>query len=127
MKIKGLKPKNIVNIAVGDTLRMAAKHLADDEIGALAVFNSRGLAGIFSERDLVRAVADGVDLDETQVDDYMTQAPITIDQEAPIGEAIARMNEYGIRHLLVKQDEYLVGMISIRDLMNLLGTRWPEL
>lgn len=127
MRIKDLKPRGAITVARGETLRAAAKHLADDDIGALVVFNASGAVGIFSERDLARAVADGADLDEEQVEEYMTQSPLTVENDSGIGAAIAKMNDFGVRHLVVVEQRDVVGMISMRDLIGLLGTAWPEL
>jgi CBS domain-containing protein len=127
MKIAELKPRSAISVTEGDSLRFAAKHLADDEIGVLIVFDARGPAGIFSERDLVRAVADGADLDDEPVDEYMTKAPVSVDENSGLGDAIAKMNEFGVRHLLVLEEKEVVGVISVRDILALLGTGWPEL
>lgn len=127
MKIADLEPREAVTIAASETLEGAAKRLADDEIGLLVVYGAGGIAGVFSERDLVRAVADGVALDQEQVGDYMTSAPVTVELQSGVGDAIGKMNDFGLRHVLVLDEGELVGVVSIRDVMSLLGTRWPEL
>lgn len=127
MRISDLKPRDPVTVGRGESLRGAAKLLADDYIGALAVLGITGVNGVFSERDLARAVADGVDLDDEPVEDYMTEAPVTVDVRSGIGDAIAKMNDYGVRHLIVLDGDDPVGMISMRDLVALIGTAWPEL
>ncbi len=127
MRIRDLKPRSAITVGRGETLRAAAKYLADDDIGALVVFSASDAVGIFSERDLARAVADGADLDEEQVQDYMTEAPLTVECDSGVGAAIAKMNDFGVRHLVVIDRRDVVGMISMRDLMGLLGTAWPEL
>ena len=98
MKVEELKPRSAIIISTIDTLAQAAKRLADDDIGALAVVDSQGPRGVFSERDLVRAVADGADPNGTLVCDYMTQAPLTLQTSAELTEAVAMMNELGVRH-----------------------------
>lgn len=60
--------------------------------------------GVVSERDIVRAVADGCDLDETEVCEYMTDAPVVAEEDSVIGDAIAKMNGSGIRHVVVISD-----------------------
>lgn len=127
MKIRDLHPRRPVEIGEGGSLRDAAKHLAEDDIGALLVFGSTAPSGILSERDLARAVADTVDLDATPVEEYMTRSPVCVETNAPLGQAIAEMNEFGVRHLMVTEGEHVVGMISMRDVFRLLGTSWPEL
>ena len=127
MKIKELKPRMPVTITKSESLSAAAKLLADEDIGALVVYEPKGLAGIVSERDIVRAVADGCDLADTEVCEYMTEAPVVAEESAVIGDAIAKMNGSGIRHIVVVTDGDVNGMISMRDVVALLGTDWPEL
>ena len=127
MKIKELKPRMPVTITKSDSLASAAKLLADEDIGALVVYEPQGLAGIISERDIVHAAADGLDLSETEVCEYMTQAPVVTEEDAVIGDAIAKMNDSGIRHVVVVSDGDVTGMISMRDVVALLGAVRPEL
>jgi CBS domain-containing protein len=122
MRISDLDPRSAITVMRGESLRGAAKLLADDDIGALVVFSPNGLAGIFSERDLARAVADEADLDEEQVEDYMTDAPVTVANKDEIRAAIKKMNEFSVRHLVVVDEEDVVGMVSVRDLLALGGT-----
>jgi len=127
MRIEELKPREAITVEPSESLLEAAKHLADDDIGALIVFSSRGPVGVFSERDLARAVADEVDVTFAQVGDYMTESPITVDLRSGLGDAIAKMNDFGVRHVVVTDENDVVGMVSMRDLVALLGTVWPEL
>ena len=127
MRVTDLKPRNVIEITKEDSLREAARHLADDDIGALAVFDSHGPAGVLSERDLARAVADEADLDETPVEDYMTPSPVRVASDSGVGDAIAKLNEFGVRHLLVDEDGDITGMISMRDIVAIFGTHFPEL
>jgi CBS domain-containing protein len=117
MRVNEIATKQVIGVAADDSLRAAGKHLADDEIGALIVFDSIGEAGILSERDLTRAVADGVDLDETSVEEYMTESPVHLDERASVDEAIRAMTEYGIRHVPVSRGGAVIGMISARDIL----------
>lgn len=52
---------------------------------------------------------------------------MTVSAEASVGDAIAKMNEYELRHVLVERGGEVVGMVSVRDILRLFGTRWPEL
>src|SRR5687767_6678710 len=126
MKVRELKPRMPVTVNKSESLRSASKLLADEDIGALVVFE-QGMRGVLSERDIVRAIADGCDLQETEVCEYMTTSPVAVDEDAPLGEAVARMNEAGIRHVVILSEGFVSGMISMRDVIALLGTRWPEL
>lgn len=127
MRIRELNPRTAITVSRGESLRGAAKLLVDDDIGVLVVFGAGGLVGIFSERDLARAVADGADLDDEPVAEYMTEAPVTVEYDAGIGDAIAKMNDFGVRHVVVVDGHDVEGVVSIRDLLALLGSVWPEL
>ena len=127
MRIRDLKPSDAIGVDATESLRGAAKHLADDEIGVLVVWGSRGAIGVIGERDLARAVADGMDVDEVPVEEYMTEAPVVVRMDDPVGAAVAKMNDFGLRHLVVVDDSSICGVVSMRDVVALLGTRWPEL
>ena len=74
------------------------------------------LLGVFTERDVVRAVAQHFDGSEHQVHLWMTRAPMTIGPDASTTEALDTMLEQGFRHLPVVENGSLVGMVSMRDL-----------
>lgn len=120
MKIKELEPRMPITITKSESLESAAHLLTDEEIGALVVYEPQGLVGMLSERDIVRAVADGCDLASTEVCEYMTDSPVVTDEDALIGEAVAKMNDAGIRHLVVTSGNDVCGVISMRDVVSLI-------
>ena len=120
MKIKEMRPKQVIWMTESDSLSEAAKCLADEEIGAVLIESASGPVGVFSERDLARAVADEVDLASTPVDEYMTRSPVEVTLESPVTEAIAAMNEFAVRHVVVCDGDDEVGMISARDILRVL-------
>ena len=125
MRIKDLDPRAPVTASPSESLRSAARRLIEEEIGALVVYGSVGPIGIFSERDLARAIADDVDVELEQVKDYMTQAPLLVDQDEAITTGISRMNEFGVRHLIVTEDGDVVGVVSMRDVVRHLDAKVP--
>ncbi|HSN22090.1 MAG TPA: CBS domain-containing protein [Usitatibacter sp.] len=97
----------------------AAKLMAERKVGAILVANGNGLAGIFTERDLLcRVVASGRDAKKTKLEDVMTADPETIHPRTPFGHALVVMQENGFRHLPVIEDGKPVGMISARNAMD---------
>jgi CBS domain-containing protein len=99
------------------TLMDAAEAMADHEVDYVIVINNRELVGILTERDLVLAVADGVDLGAELVEEWMSEAPDTFGPDVRVKEAVAWLLETGYRHLPVIADDELLGVVTIRDLM----------
>lgn len=106
-------------------LRAAARAMAADGIGLLVVENAAGaLAGVVSERDLVNALADDVDLDADRLQDVMAEDVVTIDANDTVADAAERMVAADVRHLVVVDPtEGVVGVISSRDVMRALADR----
>lgn len=93
-----------------------AKRMVAKDVGAVLVFDDSGLCGILTERDILRAVADGID-DTTLVRDRMTASPETLDADDTTQHAAVLMIHGGFRHLPVVEQGEVVGVLSIRDLM----------
>jgi signal-transduction protein with cAMP-binding, CBS, and nucleotidyltransferase domain len=123
MKIGELTSRSMVETDIHESLMSAAVQLASNEVGALIVYDSDGPAGIFSERDLLQAVADGTDLEGTRVRDYMTVSPVRIESESSLDEGIEKMSNLGVRHLIVVENDEIVGMVSARDVLRALNRR----
>jgi CBS domain-containing protein len=121
VRIRDLKPRMPITVSGSESLLGAAKQLADEDIGALIVIGSHGITGVLSERDVVRALADGCDLRTAEVCDYMTQAPVVCEEDAAVVDAVAKMNDAGIRHVVVTTAGDVSGMISMRDIVGVLG------
>lgn len=109
----------VVTIAPDTTLTEAARLLTERRIGAVAVVDPEGgLAGILSERDIVRAVAaQGEAALTAPASSAMTAKVVTAEPGDRIDAALARMSDRRIRHLPVVQDGKLVGFVSIGDLV----------
>lgn len=75
------------------------------EVGALAVLERGSLLGIVTERDLVRAIAEGVNLSLATVGEYMTPYPATVTPDTELSEAAEIMLNLGARHLPVSRTE----------------------
>lgn len=102
-----------------DTVFDALKVLAEKGVGALIVMEKGRLVGILSERDYTRKVALlGKNSKETFVRDIMTANVLVISPQTRTRECMAIMSEKNIRHLPVVDGDTVVGMLSIRDLMN---------
>src|SRR3954462_4543836 len=98
-------------------LTEVAKRMVSKDVGAVLVFDGGELCGILTERDVLRAVADGIDEQATLVRERMPPNPATLPAAAPTEHAAVLMTHGGFRHLPVLQEGEVVGVLSIRDLM----------
>ena len=107
----------VVGVDAGESLAAAADRMQDSDVSAVAVYQDGAVAGILTERDLVRAVLAGADFATAAAEEYMTRSPGTIPLHADVREAARLMLELGVRHLLVRYGGEVVGMVSARDLL----------
>lgn len=98
--------------AVGE----AARRMAERNVGTVLVMDGGRLAGIFTERDLLRAVGAGFAA-EAPISAWMTANPETVDSTDTIQLAATIMIHGGFRHLPVVEQGRVVGVLSIRDLV----------
>ena len=113
------KGSDVSTVPAGTSVRDAVALLADKKIGAVPVLDSGSISGIFSERDLVRCVADhGPDVLDWNVDRVMSAPVHTVDPNTPILSALATMTERRMRHLPVVEGGEIRGIVSIGDLVN---------
>ena len=117
MKVRELYTPHLLRADPGEDLAVAASRMEFHEIGALAVYERGRLAGIITERDILRAVGDGRNPELTPVAAYMVEDPVTVSPDTEASEAAATMVSLGVRHLPVVGGGELVGMLSARDLL----------
>jgi CBS domain-containing protein len=102
------------------TLRAAVDAMAADRLGLLVVADVKGPLGVISERDIVLAVADDLDLEEERVRDHCVTDIVSVDEATSVQEAARAMAAAEIRHLGVSRDGSLFGVISVRDVLRAL-------
>jgi CBS domain-containing protein len=117
MKLGALVGGSATVIGPEATVADAAEALIGDGVGSLVVVDDRQLVGIITERDVVRAVAEGADPEHEVVADWMSDAPDTFSPDVDIDEAAAWLLEVGYRHMPVMDDGELLGIVSIRDIL----------
>lgn len=111
-----------------DLVADAIQAMNDRHIGVSLVVDAGGkLAGIFTERDVLRKVAwRELDLD-TQVSSVMTPNPVTLPEHASIAYALQKMSVEGYRHIpLVSEDNRPLGVVGVRDIVRWLVELFPE-
>lgn len=100
------------------TVLQAAKRLAEKQIGALMVMEGEQLVGVFSERDLVRLVAQkGPDGLQASVREVMTQTVYGVKPNTTVDECMMLMTDKGIRHVPVLEGKTVLGVVSSRDVV----------
>lgn len=107
------------SLAPNDSVFDALQHLATHNVGAMMVMEHGKLVGVFSERDYTRKIAlAGKSSKDTQVKDIMTPDVLTVSPQTRTRDCMALMSQKKIRHLPVVEGDKVLGMISIRDIMN---------
>lgn len=100
------------------SLRGAAERLRDAEVGLLVVGTVEAVLGVVSERDIVRCVALGADLDDTTVETIESKDLKWATRNTSVADVIEEMMEHYLRHVLIAGDAgELVGVASMRDLV----------
>jgi CBS domain-containing protein len=92
--------------------------MAERRVGAVSVLEGTRLVGIVSERDIMtRLVARGLDPAATRVAEIMTRDLVVADAGESHEDGLRKMKQAGCRHLPVVEADRLVGMVSLRDLL----------
>ena len=103
-----------------------SRSMAKGRFGSALVMDGSWLAGIFTERDVLRAVASGNDLNRAQVKEWMTANPLTSNPETDSEEAAAIMLANGFRHLPITEGSSVLGIVSLRDVLSARIRRRPR-
>ena len=112
------KGDTVFTVGPSETIAAVAALLHSRRVGALVVLEAERVAGIVSERDVVRAMAEGGGSAlEKPVSVVMTRDVLFAQPGETVDSLLARMTDRRIRHLPVCQDDRLVGIVSIGDLV----------
>ncbi len=114
--VREVMSTEIVSVEPSSTVAEAATAMGRHQVGSAIVVQGGELAGIFTERDIVRALAADFDAPGHPVSQWMSSPPRTVAPEVTVEEALERMLSEGFRHLPVVEEEILLGIVSIRDL-----------
>ena len=115
MQVRDVMTQATVTESRHDSLRSAAERMWRQQTGSLLITDGGQLAGIITERDLLRAVALGADPDKTSVDEAMTVEVYTVPPDMQLPDAAREMAARWIRHLPVVEGGQLLGVVSMRD------------
>ena len=113
-----IEGRPLIHAESSERVRQVARRMSKENVGAVAVLDGGRLVGVFSERDVMsRVVAEGLDPDKTLISNVMTKDIVVADPRDTVDSALAKMHSVGCRHLPVVKEGNLVGMLSIRDLL----------
>jgi len=107
----------VVTLPADATLQRVADELTGDQIGIVVLGSLGDIEGVLSERDVVRAVAHGLDPLDTPARAVASTKLVWCDDTATVGEVAELMMEEYVRHVLLEADGQLVGIVSARDLL----------
>jgi len=120
MNLGSILQRPLVMIPSDTTMLDAAKLMVDNNIGLLVICDARertNLAGVISERDIMKAIASGKKLNAA-VDEVSTKHVITAKASSDVAEAAKAMNKNRIRHVVVLDEHGKpIGVVSMRDLV----------
>jgi len=110
--------REVYHVRVEHTVREAARYMSDRRVGAVAVLQGDRLSGVLSERDIMsRVVARGLDPDAVKVGEVMTRDLVVASASDSNEDGVRKMKQAGCRHLPVIQGDRFLGMVSLRDLL----------
>ena len=115
-----LTHREVYTVKKGTNIKDAVNYMAEKRVGLVPVMDDGKLVGVFSERDLVqRVISKNKSLEETKVEDVMSTKLLIAETHEPNGSVLAKMKEANTRHILIIEEEKLIGVLSMRDLLEL--------
>lgn len=117
--ILNAKPTKLVTCTINCIVADAVTMMDGKGVGSILVFDeNNNLAGIFTERDIMKCFARNLSFKDVTMSKVMTPNPMTLDSSTEVSKAIALMSEKNIRHIPVTEDGKVIGVISYRDLVS---------
>ena len=117
-QIRDVMTANPETVSERDSLLQAARIMRDQDTGIVPVVDGRKIIGLVTDRDIVvRAIADGKDVNNVRVNEVMTKQVRTVNEDSSVDEVLNLMSGAEIRRVpVVNQSNELVGIVSIGDL-----------
>ncbi len=116
MLVKDVMRKNVVVAKSDVTIQEASKVMNEYKIGSLVVMKDSNIVGIATETDIVKAVADGLDVSTTALENIMSKDVVTVDPENTIEDAVDIMLKHKIKRLPVVEEGKIKGIITASDI-----------
>jgi CBS domain-containing protein len=127
MRVRDAMTKPVLTVGPDHTLRQVAERMAGRRVGSAIVMDpdSEGI-GILTERDMLNALAAGLDPDTERVGAHLTREVVYAGPEWTLPEAADAMARGGFRHLVVMDGADVLGVISVRDIMRVWVRNYSE-
>ncbi len=123
MNVRDAMSSTVLTIGPTHTLRQAARLMAERKVGAAVVLDPDADGpGILTERDVLEVVAKGQDPDVELCGEHLTPDAVTATPDWDLGRAAAAMLTGGFRHLVVVDEDDVVGVLSVRDIVRVLSS-----
>lgn len=115
-----LKGREVFTVQSGSSIKEIVNYMASKGVGLVPVMKDEKLIGVFSERDLVkRVIAKDKDMNSTLVDEVMSTNLVLAKIDESNEAVLAKMKEAKTRHILIIDNDKLVGVLSVRDLLEI--------
>lgn len=115
--VRRIMTPGVAVVQSGDSLLVVAQELAAGDIGAVVVDSPGTPVGVISERDIVAVVANGGDVGAVQAGEVMTGDLVVATPQDSIESVGRLMLDAGVRHVPIRDNGDLVGLVSMRDLL----------
>ncbi|BEP14484.1 CBS domain-containing protein [Acidothermaceae bacterium B102] len=126
MYVSEIMTKASITESASEPIRAAAARMWAKQTGSLLVMDGDTLIGIITERDVMKCIARGLDVETTPVSAVMTRTVQTVSPYTTVNDAARQMAARWIRHLPVTEDGVVVGMVSQRDLVGIFAALTKE-
>jgi CBS domain-containing protein len=118
MQVRDAMSALVVTVGPAHTLRDAARAMSARHVGAAVVLDEDGGGpGIFTERDILDALAEGADPDVEVVEHHLTSDAVVADPGWSLEDAATTMVRGNFRHLVVTEAGQVIGVLSVRDVL----------
>jgi len=125
-KVGEVMSTDLIIVTPTATVAEAATVMGERHVGSTLVIEGEHLVGIFTERDIVRALSQDFDAPSHPLSHWMTRDPQTITPDTSLEEALDLMLKGGFRHLPVMEGARPLGLISMRDISRVTAERSQE-
>lgn len=123
MLVRDVMSSAVLTVGPTHTMRQVAQSMAKRKVGAAVVHDPDADGpGILTERDMLEAIADGQDPDVEPASSHLTREAVVAAPDWPLLQAAQTMLTGGFRHLIVCEDDEVVGVLSVRDVLR----AWTE-